>query len=441
MKFSWCANAMAVLLLSTAVSAQDYTITASSGSGLTGTMVTVDVTIDNIQPIRGFSFGLAHDSAVATLGGISEGSASTALNAGLGADFEHIDLSPVGGPGGIYGVVVSTDAPIEEIAAGTGQQIAQLSYTLIGGPGTSTALDFTGGLGNPPVATVLSVAGVSFLPVETSGTLTVEVPPVTGVAGVLDPCTCDLTVSWVDGTTYDSLTITVDGVVAANPTSSPAIVTLAMGATSQVCVFGTVNGQDSPDACISETCPTLPVVLPPTTPVCMVDNVTCVATITWTNQDTYTALQLTVDGVPQALNPSDQMATVNLVANDPAVTICVEATDGCGNALTPACCTAECVQGPVLTDFIRGDCNFDGAYNIADAVFDLNFLFSMGTTPTCLDACDCNDDAAVNIADAVCMLNGLFGQMTVPPAAPHPGCGTDPTEPDGLTCVSYAPCP
>lgn len=93
-------------------------------------------------------------------------------------------------------------------------------------------------------------------------------------------------------------------------------------------------------------------------------------------------------------------------------------------------------------EFVRGDCNADGAYNIADAVRLLNFLFpAMPPAPAldCEDACDCNDDGTNNIADAVCMLNGLFGGVTVPPAAPHPGCGLDPTA-DSLTCDTF-PCP
>lgn len=441
MKFSLCAALVGIALFSSAAWAQDYSIAAGNVSGSSGSTVTVDVTLDNIQPIRGFSFGLQHDASVALLTSINEGSASTALNLGMGADFEHIDLTPVGGPGAIYGVVVSTSAPIEDIPAGVGQQIAQLDYTLVGAPGVSTALDFTGLMGNPPVATVVSVAGVSFAPAQTSGQIQVEIPPVTNVmATTPDPCTCETTVSWDApmGVSYTSFTVTIDGGAATVVTASPAVITVPAGA-SNVCVVGTVAAGDSPETCIPVTCNPAPLGMPPTGINCSVDVMTCVATITWTNAEPYTALSLTVDGTAQALVATDEMAMVTLNPDGVAVEFCVIATDGCGNVLAAVCCNGTCPSGQ--TNFVRGDCNVDAAFNIADAVFTLNFLFSMGMTPDCLDACDCNDDGTVNIADAVCKLGALFGAMTVPPAAPHPACGVDPTDADGLTCDSFAPCP
>ncbi len=53
-------------------------------------------------------------------------------------------------------------------------------------------------------------------------------------------------------------------------------------------------------------------------------------------------------------------------------------------------------------------------------------------------AMDGNDDGAVDIGDAIGILAYLFAGGT-PPAAPYPGCGTDPTE-DTLTCESLASC-
>ena len=100
------------------------------------------------------------------------------------------------------------------------------------------------------------------------------------------------------------------------------------------------------------------------------------------------------------------------------------------------------VTGSGGGQFIRGQCNADSTYDIADAVFALGFLFpgmGGGTTLPCPDACDCNDDGAIDIADAVCLLNGLFGSPSTPPVAPHPDCGCDPT-PDALDCPSSS-CP
>lgn len=81
--------------------------------------------------------------------------------------------------------------------------------------------------------------------------------------------------------------------------------------------------------------------------------------------------------------------------------------------------------------FIRGDCNADGAINIADAVLFLGYLFPPTGQPpapvTCEDACDANDDGAINVADAIYLLNALLLPGAPPIPAPHPGCGSDPT--------------
>lgn len=101
------------------------------------------------------------------------------------------------------------------------------------------------------------------------------------------------------------------------------------------------------------------------------------------------------------------------------------------------------IPSPSAPQLIRGDCNRDGAYNIADPVRLLGFAFPSVVPPPalpCDDACDCNDDGTLNIADAVCMLSGLFGSPAVPPVGPHPDCGEDMTV-DTLGCVTTAACP
>lgn len=91
---------------------------------------------------------------------------------------------------------------------------------------------------------------------------------------------------------------------------------------------------------------------------------------------------------------------------------------------------------PVAEDtFRRGDVNNDGAVALIDAVTLLDFLFLMGTAPSCLDAGDFDDDGELDLLDGVSLLNYPFMPGHPPPAAPGPGdCGPDP-EPDTL-----APC-
>lgn len=98
-------------------------------------------------------------------------------------------------------------------------------------------------------------------------------------------------------------------------------------------------------------------------------------------------------------------------------------------------------------EFRRGDCNDDGTFNIADAVFFLSTLFPPpgGPVPVagCVDACDANDDGSLNIADAVTALAELFPGPGGPAPLPAPGsqmCGIDPTA-DALDCMSTLNCP
>ena len=93
--------------------------------------------------------------------------------------------------------------------------------------------------------------------------------------------------------------------------------------------------------------------------------------------------------------------------------------------------------------FNRGDSAADGdptPVGLNDGVFTLNYLFTGGPTPTCMDAADANDDGEVEITDAIFTLNFLFLGGTAPPApdAFNP-CGPDPTD-DDLGCESYDNC-
>ncbi|MEM7166787.1 MAG: hypothetical protein AAF581_15070 [Planctomycetota bacterium] len=94
----------------------------------------------------------------------------------------------------------------------------------------------------------------------------------------------------------------------------------------------------------------------------------------------------------------------------------------------------------VLPAFSRGDCNDDGAFNVADAIAALGFVFgTLGTAPNCADACDANDDGLLDVTDPVYALGHLFA-TEAQPAAPFPSCGVDPTS-DTLACTTFTLCP
>ncbi len=90
---------------------------------------------------------------------------------------------------------------------------------------------------------------------------------------------------------------------------------------------------------------------------------------------------------------------------------------------------ALCVKA--VPRFQRGDCNFDGVVDIADAPALLSYKFLRVFAPPCLDACDANDDGAIDIGDSLRVARFLF-QLGPPPPAPGPFApGIDPTADQG----------
>ncbi len=64
---------------------------------------------------------------------------------------------------------------------------------------------------------------------------------------------------------------------------------------------------------------------------------------------------------------------------------------------------------------IAGDANGDGVVNVADVVYEINFLFAGGPEPNVYEAGDANGDEEINVADIVYLINYLFigGPMPV----------------------------
>lgn len=92
--------------------------------------------------------------------------------------------------------------------------------------------------------------------------------------------------------------------------------------------------------------------------------------------------------------------------------------------------------------FHRGDPNDDGATNITDGIYLLNFLFLGGPGPTCMESADSNDDGEVNITDGIFILNFLFlgGPSPAPPGPATEPCGRDPAESPDIGCDSTTSC-
>ncbi|MEZ5358099.1 MAG: dockerin type I repeat-containing protein [Candidatus Zixiibacteriota bacterium] len=66
---------------------------------------------------------------------------------------------------------------------------------------------------------------------------------------------------------------------------------------------------------------------------------------------------------------------------------------------------------------VPGDANYDGVFNIGDAVYLIGYIFKGGPQPPCLNAADANRDCSINIGDAVYMISNIFK------GGPPPQCG------------------
>ena len=64
--------------------------------------------------------------------------------------------------------------------------------------------------------------------------------------------------------------------------------------------------------------------------------------------------------------------------------------------------------------YVCGDASGDNQVNIADAVYDVNYIFRGGPAPNPMAAGDANSDGEVNLADAVYIINYIFKGGPVP---------------------------
>ncbi|MFN0057016.1 MAG: hypothetical protein ACKVX7_01040 [Planctomycetota bacterium] len=149
---------------------------AGSTLGGPGQAVSVAIELDSIIDIDGLAFGLSHDGAVATLTSIHVGATLAALNGGAGPDFLYANITPTGGIGGTFSCLVSLAPPISELVAGPGLGIANFVYQVssTASSGTSSALNFSGALGMPPVGVAMAADGFAVTPQTEPGVIEVQ---------------------------------------------------------------------------------------------------------------------------------------------------------------------------------------------------------------------------------------------------------------------------
>ena len=134
-------------------------------------------------------------------------------------------------------------------------------------------------------------------------------------------------------------------------------------------------------------------------------------------------------GSAQILSSIDNLGSMSgtwcLHCFDPAV----------GEFVEQGCCVIPFAPPP--PEFLRGDANSDGAFDISDVIGSLDYLFQGQSVP-CLVALDSNDDETVDIGDTIFSLEALFGGGPSP-WPPYQQCGVDETS-GNLGCEYFPAC-
>ena len=253
-------------------------------------------------------------------------------------------------------------------------------------------------------------------------------------ADILDPCSGASNISWLNTSLYDWIRLEVNGIPVL---TMPGIMndvnlTLGVGSIHSIAVIAITDDMESSPAIMTVNVPADDA-MAPSDVTSTVDPDSCEASISWTNNGSYSEVRVLIDGVQAATATAQDTTIVVALPGAGTYTVQVDATSSCGLVLPGASTEATCAPR-----FRRGDHNGDGALDISDPLGVLGYMFSNAPV-TCEDASDANDDGAVDVSDAVRMLLHLFGG-TGPLPAPHGVCGSDPTA-DTLGCDQEQGCP
>jgi len=186
-------------------------------------------------------------------------------------------------------------------------------------------------------------------------------PPVTDLnCMVTDPCTCTATASWVNNDTYDSIDLFLDGAFLITLPGNATTHNFSLGGSGrhEVCVIPVINFVGGEATCCDLNCPPIPL-LEPNGLVCSVGpSPTCETNVSWTNNSTYSMIEVLLDGAVLQTLSGDATSTVLNLPGPGMRQVCLQATTICGNVLPLACCDVECIFPPdPITDLM---CPIDG---------------------------------------------------------------------------------
>ncbi len=77
-------------------------------------------------------------------------------------------------------------------------------------------------------------------------------------------------------------------------------------------------------------------------------------------------------------------------------------------------CGMLCFIPSILMAQVPGDANSDEIVDIADVIYDLNYVFKEGPPPDPFECGDANADCTIDITDAIYLINYLFKEGSIP---------------------------
>ncbi len=413
-----------------------YTIAIGGGAGVEGTSATTSVLFDNAgDDLRGWSYGVCHDSADLALTAGATGSTTATINGGDEPDFESIDLFPAGLTHGV--VICFTSCAV--LGPGTGYELLTIDYGLLAAPGSYTVC-FCGTLGSPPVPTlVVDTASAGITPTQVCGDIEIveDVDPIVALDCTQsgDLCTCIFTFQWTNQGPYDSINVYEDGALIDTLAGTATMAQIEVPGVADYCFEPIRDGIAGAQTCCLADCAISDVFPDPVENlVCDEDETSCMVSLSWNNMSIYAFLTVTVDGVEVVTLPGDAQEAVIVLPGAGSFDVCISGETVCLEPVPATCCTAEC-----LAPFSRGDSNGDGMVNIADPIASLELFIGVDNVVDCDDALDANDDGGVDVADPVYVLSYLFSGGSEPPA-PFMICGFDSTD-DAIRCDEFPLCP
>ena len=392
-----------------------------------------------VNEVQGWSFGVCHNSADASIGtcaGGSYGSCADAntkcpsitcsqqvltSNAGAAPSFVTTNVFT----GGLTQGVVIDFMQVNSLAASTRFELLTIKYTLIA---ANPVLTFCSTLGSPPTDTVFVLGGASIAPAVKDGIT---------LGGAVQ--TCDMKMNLAKSGT-DKVAVSIDtakneadpalgatgfsfGI--ADDSAAISVSSIAAGAAAKALMGGgdpefwsvKVVPEGATLGCVFSIQATVKAL-----PACTANQE--VAVVSYQNGG---ASQATANVTLSGNLGSPKVAVIVDVDGVP-----FEPIIGAGVSIT---------LGGGAPPFKRGDVNQDGKLNVSDGVAIARYVFGLGSQKAKIDACkdsaDANDDGAITTADALYVLNYLFTGGPVV-KDPFTACGQDTTA-DALDCVTY-PC-